>query len=119
MKDASWIVTTPFSRMTKTAMFFGALKSHGDNLAQAREVDFSVIFPTEQAALEFAVHLLRNGQKVSFSACDANEELPWEVQAHPVMEPTHENITAYEAQLGDDAAKLGGRNDGWGSFQQD
>lgn len=95
------------------------MQEHGDNLSARREVDFSVIFQTEEVALEFAVHLLRNDQKVSFSAYDENEEMPWQVHAHPVMEPTHENITGYESQLGEDAAKFGGRNDGWGSMQQD
>jgi hypothetical protein len=37
---------------------------HGDDLSKPREIDFSVIFPTEDAALEFAVVLLRHEQKV-------------------------------------------------------
>ncbi len=95
------------------------MKENGDNLSVEREIDFSVIFPTEDAALEFAVHLLKNDQKVSFSAYPEHDELPWQVQAHPFMAPTHEAITGYEAQLGKDAARLGGRNDGWGSMQQE
>lgn len=95
------------------------MANDGDNLSVPREVDFSVVFPTEEAALKFAVHLLRNDQKVSFSAYEENEEMPWQVQAHPVMEPTYENITGYEVQLGEDAAQFGGRNDGWGSMQQE
>ena len=91
----------------------------GDNLAKARAVDFSVVFPTEEAALQFAVHLLRNNQKVSFSSYEENEEMPWQVQAHPMMTPTHENIGRYEQLLGDDAAEFGGRNDGWGSMRQE
>ncbi len=95
------------------------MKQHGDNLSVAREVDFSVIFPTEEAALNFAVHLLKNEQKVSFSKYPENDEMPWQVQAHPFMVPTHEAISGYEAQLGEDAAKFDGRNDGWGSMQQE
>lgn len=95
------------------------MSQDGDNLAKPREVDFSVIFPTEAAALEFAVHLLRNDQKVSFSAYEEHEEMPWQVQAHPILIPTHENITGYENQLGQDSALYGGRNDGWGCFAQD
>lgn len=91
----------------------------GDDLSKPREIDFSVIFPTEQAALQFAVHLLRNDQKVSFSAYEEHDELPWQVQVHPFMEPTHENITGFENQLGEDAAEVGGRNDGWGCMAQD
>ena len=91
----------------------------GDDLAKPREVDFSVIFPSEEAALKFAVHLLRNDQKVSFSEYEGNDELPWQVQAHPVMVPSHENIAGYEDQLGRDAEPFGGRNDGWGCFAQE
>jgi hypothetical protein len=91
----------------------------GDNLSKPREIDFSVVFPTEDAALQFAVHLLRNDQKVSFSKYEEHDQLPWQVHAHPLMEPTHENITGFENQLGEDAAEFGGRNDGWGSMAQD
>lgn len=95
------------------------MHSGGDNLSIPREIDFSVIFPTEDHALRFAVHLLRNGQKVSFSAYEEHETMPWQVHAHPRMEPTHQNISGYENQLGEDAAEFGGRNDGWGCFRQD
>lgn len=40
----------------------------GDDLSIPREVDFAVIFPSEDDALKFAVHLLRSDQKVSFSS---------------------------------------------------
>jgi Regulator of ribonuclease activity B len=90
----------------------------GDNLSVRREVDFSVIFPTEDAAIKFAVFLLKNDQKVSFSSYDGNKNFPWQVQAHPMMLPTHGNVSGYEQQLDQDAAKFGGRNDGWGCFAQ-
>lgn len=91
----------------------------GDNLAKTREIDFSVIFPSEEAALKFAFYLLRSKQKVSFSSYEENPELPWQVQVHPVMPPTHGNISAYESQLAEDAKPLGGRNDGWGCYAQE
>jgi hypothetical protein len=31
----------------------------GDNLNKRREINFSIIFPNEESALKFAVHLLR------------------------------------------------------------
>jgi hypothetical protein len=95
------------------------MQQNGDNLEIPREIDFSVIFPTEDAAIKFAVHLLRNDQKVSFSPYEDHAELPWQVQAHPVMLPTHENISGYESQLAKGAQQLGGRNDGWGCFAQE
>ncbi len=90
----------------------------GDNLDVAREIDFCVIFPTESAALECAVALLRMDLKVSFSNDECDEQLPWLVQAHPHMHPTHEAITAFESMVGGVAAQFGGRNDGWGCMAQ-
>lgn len=86
----------------------------GDNLSVPREIDFAVIFPTEDAALKFALRLLKSGQKVSFSEYEEHDELPWQVLVHPLMEPTHENISGYEDLLAKEAEALGGRNDGWG-----
>jgi hypothetical protein len=95
------------------------MAEQGDDLSVPREIDFSVIFPSEDAALKFAVLLLRNGQKVSFSPYEEHDELPWQVQAHPLMVPTHENISGYEDLLGSEAAPFGGRNDGWGCEVQE
>lgn len=95
------------------------MAEQGDDLSVPREIDFSVIFPTEDAALKFAILLLRNGQKVSFSEYDANEERPWEVQAHPFMVPSHDNISGYESLLASEAEPLDGQNDGWGCEVQE
>lgn len=94
------------------------MAANGDDLSIPRDIDFAVIFPTEEAALEFAVLLLRNGQKVSFSEYEEHEELPWQVLAHPFMEPTHENISGYEELLAKESIAFGGRNDGWGCEMQ-
>lgn len=91
----------------------------GDDLSKLREVDFAVIFPTETAALQFAVQLLRNGQKVSFGPYDGDPDRPWQVYAHRVLLPSHAAITAAEHTLALDAEPLGGRNDGWGCLAQD
>lgn len=90
----------------------------GDDLDKPREVDFAVIFPTETAALQFAVQLLRNGQKVSFGPYDGDPDCPWQVYAHRVLQPTHDAITAVEADLSRGGEPLGGRNDGWGCLEQ-
>jgi hypothetical protein len=94
------------------------MAQEGDDLSLPREVNFSAIFPTEESALKFAVHLLQNDQKVSFSPYEEHDELPWQVEAHPVMVPSHANISGYEAELAEAAARLGGRNDGWGCYAQ-
>ena len=41
------------------------MKQAGEQLNILREVDFAVIFPSEEAAMDFAVRLLRFGHKVS------------------------------------------------------
>lgn len=90
------------------------MAAQGDDLSVPREIDFAVIFPAEDAAVTFAVRLLKNGQKVSLSEYEEHDELPWQVLAHPFMVPTHENISGYEALLAKEAAPFGGQNDGWG-----
>ncbi|WEN13941.1 ribonuclease E inhibitor RraB [Rhodanobacter sp. AS-Z3] len=90
----------------------------GDDLSIPREVDFAVLFPTEDDALQFAVHLLRSDQKVSLSSYEENHELPWQVLAHPFMEPSHSNICGFERLLGESAEDFSGRNDGWGCEAQ-
>ncbi|MBO3273889.1 ribonuclease E inhibitor RraB [Pseudomonas schmalbachii] len=93
-----------------------ALQEDGEDLSFEREVEFAVIFPDEQAAMEFAVMLLQNGQKVACSEYDGNDQLPWQVLAYPVMEPTHENISAYESLLAEHSEELGGKTDGWSAL---
>ncbi len=91
---------------------------HGDKLENARTINFSVIFPKQESALEFGIYLLKNGQRVQFSEYEESEEFPWEITVSPVMQPTHQRITDYETLLEKDSAKWGGKNDGWGCFQQ-
>jgi Regulator of ribonuclease activity B len=45
----------------------------GDDLSKPREFEFGVAFEHEEAALNFAVALLKQGMKVSF--CPAGEEI--------------------------------------------
>lgn len=92
------------------------MKEAGDNLSAPREVDFAVIFASEQQALDFARRLLRYGQKVSCGQHAGVEGFPWQVRAHPVMVLSYEHVSGYERQLGKDASALGGRNDGWGCY---
>lgn len=91
----------------------------GDDLSEPREVDFTLIFPTEDVAIAFAVHLLKNDQKVSFSAYEGNEEFPWQVSVHPLMLPTHRNVSGFEGLLSTEAVPFSGRVDGWGCMSQE
>lgn len=90
------------------------IAQQGTELTEEREVDFAVVFPTKEAALKFGIFALQTEAKVSFSPYEENDEFPWQIYVHPVMEPTHSNISEFEEFLGAKAVQLGGKNDGWG-----
>ncbi|MEW6993006.1 ribonuclease E inhibitor RraB [Colwelliaceae bacterium MEBiC 14330] len=81
---------------------------NGDELLNEREIEFSVLFPSQALALQFGQLLLENNQKLSFTPYEANPELPWEITAYPYMSATYENITHYQALLVTNAAPLSG-----------
>lgn len=85
----------------------------GDDLNQAREIEFSVIFPNEELALKFGHLLLENNQKLSFCPYQESDEFPWEVTAYPEMPASYENISAYQNLLEASSAPLNGKFDGW------
>lgn len=89
------------------------LLQDGDDLTQAREVEFSVIFPNEELALKFGQLLLENNQKLSFCPNPTDEDLPWEITAYPEMAASYENIAAYQHLLETSSASLKGTFDGW------
>lgn len=90
------------------------ISQRGIDLTEDREIDFAVVFRTKESALKFGILALQNEVKVSFSSYEENEEFPWQIYVHPVMEPSHENITEFETSLGEQALAYDGRNDGWG-----
>jgi len=85
----------------------------GDDLAQEREVEFSMIFPNQELALKFGQLLLENNQKLSFCPFEGDKENPWEITAYPYISATHENIQAYQELLVTSAEPLQGKFDGW------
>ncbi len=94
------------------------LRSQGDALTEVRELDFTVILPSEEAAIQFAVICLRGGLRVELSKSEESHEdgLDWEVLVYTDAIPTHADITALEHWLGEQAAPLGGRTSGWSSI---
>jgi len=85
----------------------------GDDLNQAREIEFSVIFPNKELALKFGHLLLENNQKLSFCPYQESDEFPWEITAYPEMPASYENISAYQNLLEASSAPLDGKFDGW------
>ncbi len=85
------------------------MQGNGDDLNSEREIEFSVLFPSQELALQFGQLLLENNQKLSFTPYEANPELPWEITAYPFMPATYENITSYQELLESSAAPLKGQ----------
>jgi len=89
----------------------------GDNLCIERAINFSVVFPSASARREFLESLGEEGLEGKPEQGNPDYE-PWDVTVTQVMLPTHENITSFERRLEFLAIPHGGRNDGWGCFQQ-
>ncbi|MGB1197670.1 MAG: ribonuclease E inhibitor RraB [Thalassotalea sp.] len=85
----------------------------GDDLSDVREVEFSVLFPSQELALQFGHLLLENNQKLSFCSFPGDTDYPWEITAYPEMEASYENVVAYQHLLESSSAPLKGKFDGW------
>lgn len=94
------------------------LQEQGDDLSKARHINFSVVFPSERAARAFMDAISLRGHSASTTRSGVVPELPWDVTVVHAMVPTHVAICLFEEQLAAAANPLGGRNDGWGCFQQ-
>jgi hypothetical protein len=94
------------------------LQRDGDPLTEPRDVDFTVVFPTETAAKEFAARFLAMEYRVSIEQTNCKPELPWDVLLVKHMIPTYAGICSFEDELERAAYDLGGKNDGWGCIAQ-
>jgi hypothetical protein len=89
------------------------MHENNNELDIAREVEFSVLFPSQALALKFGQLLLENNQKLSFTPFEDNDEYPWEITAYPEMPLNYENITAYQELLETSCEPLKGKFDGF------
>lgn len=94
------------------------LEADGDDLSRPRNIDFSVVFPTEFTAERFADHFRERGYSVELRFSEVKEGLPWDVTVVNNMTPSHQAITDFEDELQQVAETLGGQNDGWGCFTE-
>ncbi len=90
----------------------------GDDLSKKRDVEFTVVFSTEEDALEFGGYLLLNRQQVLLCDNDESDEYPCEITVTVAMIPTHREIYDYENLLAKHASDYNGFNDGWGCYAQ-
>lgn len=93
------------------------MRSKGDTLTRPRELDFTVILPSEEAALKCAIICLQSGFKVEVEKSEEHhkDNLDWNVLVYTTAVPTHADVTMLEQLLGKHAASLGGQTDGWSS----
>jgi hypothetical protein len=92
------------------------MEARGDDLARPRDLEFTVVFPNENAARQFADHFSSLGYAVSVELSETVENSPWDVVVVKHMAPLHEGIGAFENSLETVALTFGGHNDGWGCF---
>ena len=92
--------------------FLWQLQQEGTNLEETKEVEFSVLFPTQTLALQFGQVLLENNQKLSFTPFQENEAYPWEITAYPEMPLNYDNLSAYQSLLETSCEPLQGKLDG-------
>ena len=94
------------------------LEADGDDLSLARDIDFTVVFPDQFRAEEFAAHFRSAGYKSTVRNAQVKETHPWDVLVVKRMVPSHSGISEFEAELQEVADTLGGHNDGWGCFAE-
>ena len=92
------------------------MEAEGDDLTRPRKIEFTVVFPNENAATQFVDHFRALGFAISAERTGTVQDCPWDVIVVRQMVPTHAEIGAFEDSLQRVADNLGGRNDGWGSF---
>lgn len=87
----------------------------GDDLGVPRDIEFTLDFPSEQAALDCGAFLFQNEYRVQLSSpVEGESDSPWSVEVVPYMAPNHEDISQLEKYLRDVAGHFGGRSSGWG-----
>ncbi|AKR43184.1 ribonuclease E inhibitor RraB [Methylophilus sp. TWE2] len=94
------------------------MKERGDDLSKPRKIDFVVIFLNHSSAELFASHFKKLGYEVIINNSKTIDTHPWDVIIQKNMIPTHRDITVFEDELGEYAATMSGRTDGWGGFVQ-
>lgn len=94
------------------------LQLGGDDLSLPRDIDFSVVFASQANAFAFAELFSTPEIRLTIERAAVVPGLPWDVTVTRYMVPDHGAIGAFEDALAEQAARLGGRNDGWGCFGQ-
>ncbi len=94
------------------------MQENGDDLSKPREIEFTVIFTTEEDALKFGENLLINRQKILLADNEQSEEYPFELIVYVYMDASYDEISGHEDLLESHASKYNGNSDGWGCIEQ-
>src|SRR5262249_18383418 len=94
------------------------MQESGDDLSRPRDIEFTVIFPSQILANRFADHFRRLQYRTSIEQSRTVPELPWDVVVVRNMIPAYHEISEFEEILGTAAIPFSGRNDGWGCLTQ-
>ena len=90
------------------------LRTDGDALTEKREIDFSAIFPSKEAAAEFADAFKQMKYRVELDRLSQPDDgRRWHVLVYLDEVPTHSRITRFETLLEKRAARLDGHTWGW------
>jgi hypothetical protein len=90
------------------------MRAAGDDLTTPRPIDFSHVLPSAASAASFAAEMKLRGFHLAVEETGSTPDLPWDVVVTMVMVPNLHSINEAERDLGEAAAKHGGRSDGWG-----
>jgi hypothetical protein len=91
------------------------MRRSGEDLSTPRDISFSVAFPNQTAADEFASYFRQFGDEVFVNRSGA-DKMPWDVTIVNYMLPSHHHISKFQTLLGSIAAALGGQSNGWDCF---
>jgi len=94
------------------------MEANGDDLSRPRSIEFTVVFPDENAAKHFENQIVGLGYTASIEFTQIAQEFPWDVIVANQMIPLYEEIVAFEDFLQEAAKRLGGHTDGWGCFSE-
>ena len=86
----------------------------GDDLQEAHEIEFSLVFSDEEQADRCDLYLLKEEQKISLFQDEESATLEWIITIYVYMEPTYEDIVDLEQWFSKIAAEFQGEYDGWG-----
>jgi Regulator of ribonuclease activity B len=89
------------------------MEAQGDDLTRPHNIEFTVVFPNQDSADQFARHIGALGYEASIEFSETVDGFPWDVVVVNLMAPSHNEIREFETVIQTAASGFGGRNDGW------